>query len=188
VRVESVLGAGDELDVGELRGLAALPEPEGFPWTALFLAVSGTIGAIVGGLGFLWWMDRRRRTRSAFDDAAERIATLREQSPADEPGCRAAWDECGRLVIECISERLEPEAPHLTGAEIARRAHSWFGIPDPDRQRLRALLDRMELVRFGGERAEAENTRAMLIELEDLLERVRDASDMVVVEREAAAS
>jgi len=182
VRVESVLEPGETLEVDEPRKLASLPKPEPFPWGLLVGAVGTTVGLIVAGLGFLWWRQARHRDRSVFDDACPRVAELTRRIPGQEHECRAVWDECGRLLTACLAERLEPDAERLTGHEIADRARDWFGLPDPDRDRLRVLLGKMELVRFGGAPASPESTSSMVHELEDLLDRIRDASDMVVVE------
>lgn len=178
VKVTSVLDEG-VTDIAEARGTIDPLEPERFPWGVAILAAAAVAGTalLVGGV---WWAHKRRRNRSAFDDALKRLDALRGELPERSGDLRSVWHDAGAILASGIAQRLDARAPHLDGSGLAAVSREWFGLMETDRHLLTDLLERLDEVRFAGKEPSEAQTAAMLADSGKVMAALRGASDLIV--------
>ncbi len=160
IAVVSVLGAGESVEVSELRAIPAPPPSGESIWNRL--------GAIVGGVSFaalvivaigvvLVVVIRRRLRGSPISAARKRVQALTSDSAGMDPKRREeAIAECSALLRRSIAERTGILAGAMTGPEILEACPQLRYIRDLD-----SLLPDLERAICSGDTPDAQATKSI---------------------------
>ncbi len=174
ILVESV-GLDESGDIRELKGPVGLPLD---PAVVALWALGLLLLALAG-----WLLVRRLRQGSDVEEAG------REPAVPPRPAHETALEELACLEASRLLERGEVKEYHIRLSEIIRRYlegrfRVWAlemttrdilaglksrGLEEPIRERLRAFLDRCDLVKFAKHRPETEASREALVMGRDLV-------------------
>ena len=181
--VRSVLPADSALRVPKpARPLLGVRAPVPWWWWAL-----AALAAIAVGLLVWWWIRRRRAVRPTGDPFADaeaafaRIERLRLVE-AGEPGRHAAL--MTDVVRRYLAARHEAATLASTSGELLATVR---GVPTVPFERLRALLDEVDPVKFAAAPIAAQRARALGDEAKAIVREEHARATAVPEEQQAAA-
>lgn len=169
-------------DAEELRApalLAAFPWPP-WVWGALALAVV----ALLGGVSYLWW-HRRGDDADAeieaepppdpYEAASARFDQLTRRNPNDRDTCKAFYVDLTEALRVYLARRVGVRALECTTSEVVAMLHRHPEVPEAAVRRLRAVLERADLVKFADAQPEPAESRSVLKKARGVLDAIEAA-------------
>jgi len=150
VPVVSVVGP----EADALRTPAALAS---FPWPAWVWGLFGLLAAaVLGGGAYGWWRWRMRddeppdeeETESAYERASARLRRLGRRHPSGRAAAKAFYVDLTDTLRVYLAHRVGIRALEQTTPDVVAALRRRPDVPEEVVQRLRAVLEQADLVKF----------------------------------------
>ena len=172
VPVVSVVGP----DADELRTPAALAN---FPRPAWVWGLWGLLtAAVLGGGAYAWrrWQARGdpqegdgEATESAYEAATARLQRLGRRHPSGRAAAKAFYVDLTEALRVYLARRVGVRALEQTTPDVLAALRRRPDVPDNTVQRLRAVLERADLVKFADAQPSPAESQAVLEDAQDIL-------------------
>lgn len=159
ITVQSLVG--EEADPASYRDIAGAMEirDAGFPWVLLILAVAV---AIVAAFLAAYFLRRKKslRVELPHERALRELATLDRMGIAAPGGCHAFYVSLTDTVRGYVTDRFRIGATRWTTREFAMHARESGDFSDAQVDRITALLQLADFVKFAGAQTDSVHARA----------------------------
>lgn len=176
VPVVSVVGPDAQGPQG-LAPLAPFPQPL-WPWVLLGLAVL----AAAAGLAYWWWGARAGKEpagpdagpaeRPPYEAARNRLEALRQHDLSDPDAAGPYYVELSDVIRTYLARRLDVRAKERTTTEVVRALRERDRVSPDAVERIRAVLEVCDLVKFAGAHPSAGDGKRALRQTRAALEDV----------------
>ena len=172
VPVVSVVGP----DAEALRTPAALLP---FPRPAWVWGVLGLLtAAVLGGGAYGWWRWRARdedgpddsEAESAYEAASARLRRLERRHPSGREAARAFYVDLTEALRVYLVRRVGVRALEQTTAEVVAALRRRSEVPEEPLQRLQAVLEQADLVKFADAQPPPAESQAVLDDAQAVLD------------------
>jgi len=172
VPVVSVVGP----DAEALRTPAALLP---FPRPAWVWGVLGLLtAAVLGGAAYGWWRWRARdedgpddsEAESAYEAASARLRRLERRHPSGREAARAFYVDLTEALRVYLVRRVGVRALEQTTAEVVAALRRRSEVPEEPLQRLQAVLEQADLVKFADAQPPPAESQAVLDDAQAVLD------------------
>ncbi len=149
-------------DVHPLRPPPPPPPPPRFGLQWLWFVVAAV--AVLGVAGLVWWrMSKRPPPHVPTHEERALAALARLEATLSQPSAdaRAFTESLSLLLRRYVAERFALPAPRQTTPEFLETVRAATTVSDAQREQLRAVLERCDLVKFAGALPDAEESRSL---------------------------